>query len=139
MTDAAKSELLPPAHVKLTPTAMKFWPGIVRARARDEWSECDLVVAAHLASCQADMSTEDAALRREGKLIKNAKGTKVMSPRLAIMEQLARREMALMRTLQLGGRVASDPRDQAGKRAIERQARALRGEIEEEPDELLAS
>jgi hypothetical protein len=111
----------------------------VRARARDEWLEVDLVVAAQLAQCQADIAEEDAALRSEGRVIKNERGTPVMNPRTTVLEQLARREMALMRTLRMGGRIAGDARDEAGKRKIEHQSRRLRGELEEEDDGLLAT
>jgi hypothetical protein len=116
---------------------MKFWPGVVRARARDEWTDADLVVAAQLAQCQADIEKESVALRTEGSVIENQRGTPVMNPRTTVLEQLARREMALMRTLRMGGRVAGDARDQAEKRKIERQSAKVREELEE--DDLLAS
>lgn len=138
MVDAAKPDVEIPDYVTLTPSALPFWAGVVRARARDEWIDVDLVVAGQLAQCQADIAEEDAALRAEGRVIKNDRGTPVMNPRTTVMEQLARREMALMRTLRMGGRIAGDSRDEAGKRKIERQSRALRGELEEE-DGLLAS
>lgn len=138
MVDASKEELQPPPHVVLTDSAKPYWTGVIRARARDEWIEVDLVVAAQLAQCQADIAEEDASLREEGKVIKNDRGTPVMNPRTTVMEQLARREMALMRTLRMGGKIiGDDPRSKAGERMIERQSRKLKNEIEE--DELLAS
>jgi len=139
MVDASKPDVEIPECVVLTPSALPFWAGVVRARARDEWIEVDLVVAGQLAQCQADMAEEDAALRLEGRVIKNDRGTPVMNPRTTVMEQLARREMALMRTLRMGGRIAGDTRDEAGKRKVERQSRKLRDELEEEDDGLLAS
>ena len=137
--DAAKDTLKPPAYVTLTAAAVPYFDGVVRARARDEWIETDLVVAVQLAQCMADISEEDAELRLEGKVIKNDRGTPVMNPRTTVLEQLARREMALMRTLRMGGRVAGDARDETGKRQIERQSRKLRSEIEAEDDGLLAT
>lgn len=139
MVNAAKPDVEIPDYVQLTDSAMPFWAGVVRARARDEWIEVDLVVAGQLAQCQADIAEEDAALRAEGRVIKNDRGTPVMNPRTTVMEQLARREMALMRTLRMGGRIAGDSRDEAGKRKIESQSRKLRGELEEEDDGLLAT
>ena len=139
MVNAAKPDVAIPEYVTLTPSAMPFWAGVVRARARDEWIDVDLVVAGQLAQCQADIAEEDEALRLEGRVIKNDRGTPVMNPRTTVMEQLARREMALMRTLRMGGRVAGDARDEAGKRKIENQSRKLRGELEEEDDGLLAT
>jgi glutamine synthetase len=133
MLNAAKGVLQPPAHVELTPSAMQFWPGIVGARARDEWTDVDLVVAAQLATCQADMADEDALLRAEGKVIENQRGTPVMNPRTTVMEQLARREMALMRALRIGGRAGgADPRVGLDRAKVERQARSVREELEDE-------
>lgn len=116
MVNAAKGDLKPPAHTPLRSEAMKFWPGVVRARARDEWIDVDLVVAAQLAECQACIEEESTRVRSEGTVVSNDKGTLVANPRMGILEALARREMALMRTLRMGGRVAGDARDQSGKR-----------------------
>ena len=136
MVNAAKAALQPPIHTPLRPEALSFWNGIVRARARDEWIEVDLVVAAQLAECQACIEDESVQLRAEGTVLKNDRGTLVANPRCQVLEALARREMALMRTLRMGGRIAGDARDQAGKRKIERTARKVREELED--DELLA-
>jgi hypothetical protein len=137
MANAAKGALQPPGYVTITDSALPYFDAVVRARARDEWAECDLVVASQLAQCMADMADEDAELRIEGKVVTNDRGTQIMNPRTTVLEQLARREMALMRTLRMGGRIAGDSRDQAGTRKIERESRKLREELEE--DDLLAS
>lgn len=137
MVNAAKGALCVPAHVRLRDGDQPFWDGIVRARARDEWTDADLVVAAQLTRCQHDIEKESQALEAETSVITNARGTQVMNPRLSVLEQLARREMALMRTLRMGGRIAGDARDEAGGRKIERESRKLRDELAE--DELLAS
>ena len=137
MVNAAKGDLQPPAHVKLRDGDQPFWAAVVRARARDEWSEADLVVAAQLARCLRDIETEQTALDAEGTVIENDRKTMVVNPRVSVLEQFARREMALMRTLRMGGRIAGDARDETGKRKIERQARKVREELAED-DELLA-
>lgn len=139
MVDAAKPGIQPPSHVKMPPAALLFWDGVVCARARDEWSDVDLVVACQLARCQADIEKNDLLLAEEGEITVNDRGTKVMNPRVTVLEQLARREMALMRTLRMGGRVAGDSRDDEGKRKVERQSRKLRAELEDEEDGLLAT
>ena len=138
MVNAAAPDIEVPVWVTLTESAKPFWIGVVRARARDEWQDVDLVVAAQLAQCQADIAEEDEALRVEGRVIKNDRGTPVMNPRTTVLEQLARREMALMRTLRMGGRIAGDARDELGKRKLERGARKARAQVEEEDDGLLA-
>ena len=137
MVNASKGPIPVPAHVRLRDEDLPFWFGIVRARARDEWTEADLVVAAQLARCQRDIEVESLTLEGQNTVVTNARGTDVMNPRVAVLEQLARREMALMRTLRMGGRIAGDSRDEAGRRKIERQSAKLREELAE--DDLLAT
>lgn len=134
--NAAEDDIQPPEHVKLRDGDAVFWYGIVRARARDEWTEADLVVAGQLARCQHDIEKEQQALDAESTVIANERGTMVVNPRVSVLEQFARREMALMRTLRMGGRVAGDSRDLAQTRKTERQSRKLKEELED--DELLA-
>lgn len=136
MVNAAKDVIQVPAHVKLREGDAIFWDGVVRARARDEWTETDLVVAGQLARCLHDIEKEQALMDREGTVIANDKGTMVVNPRVSVLEQFARREMALMRTLRMGGRIAGAARDEAPGRKIERQSREIRKELED--DELLA-
>lgn len=139
--NAAMGPLMPPAHVQISAAAMPDYIAVVRARARDEWSEMDLIVAAQLAECVARQREHDALLLAEGDVIENAKGTMVANPRVSILEQLARRQMAYMRSLQMGGRVpgtAGDKRVKQQGRALERQARAAHQEAADEADSLLA-
>ena len=131
MGNAAKAPIQPPAHVTLSDAALRYWPGIVRARARDEWTEADLVVGVHFAQCQADIEAESELLATEG----TVHGGRI-NPRAAVVDLLIRRQMALMRTLRMGGRGAGDARDLHGRRRIERQARQARAEVED--DDLLA-
>lgn len=134
MESAALPELTPPKQCKLRDGDRPFWLAIVRARARDEWTDVQLVVAAQLARCQADIEREQARLDAESSVIENARGTPVMNPRVTVLEQLARREMAIMRSLQLAG----SGRDLVKARSLESQARQVRSEIASEEDELLA-
>lgn len=138
MENAGLPDLKPPKHCKLRPGDRAFWSGIVRARARDQWSENDLVVAAQLARCQADIEKEQRALDEESSVLQNARGTRVMNARVTVLEQLARREMALMRILRLGGYTAGGKASDDLAR-IERQARGVRQAIADDEDELLAT
>lgn len=136
MSDAALGALPVPKHVRLRDGDLPFWDGILRARARDEWIDVDLVVAAQLARCQHDIETESATLYEEGSTTENKRGTLVMNPRVTVLEQLARREMALMRSLRMSGRAVGDPAVEAGRRQAARQVEKVRDELAE--DELLA-
>lgn len=138
MVSAAKPLPSLPGHVRLRPEDLPFWEGIVRARARDEWTDADLVVAAQLARCQHDIERESLALEGEGSVLRNDRGTMVMNPRHAVLEQLARREMALMRALRIGGSEAGgDRRDLDKARKLQREAETARRELADE--DLLAT
>lgn len=139
MVDAAMGPVDPPLHVRLRGDDLPFWNGIVRARARAEWTEVDLVVAAQLARCQCDIEKESEALDLEGTVVTNGRGTQVANARCAVLEQLARREMALLRTLRMGGRAAGDPRDEVGRRKIQQEAERIRQGMDDDEDNLLAS
>ncbi len=124
-----------PPHVKLREHDQPFWVDVLRARARDEWTQADLIVAGQLARCMSDIERESGWLEDEGSVIKNDKGTQVMNPRNAVLEQLARREMALMRTLKISGASTGDTRDLEKGRKLQREAEKARAEV---ADDLLA-
>ncbi len=136
MVSAALPDLAVPPHIALSDAAMRFWGGITRARAREEWREVDLVVAAQLAECQALIEQESVTLRGEGMVVTNDRGVQTENPRNRVVQTLATREMALMRTLLMGGKAAADPRSFAGARKVEAAARKVRAEMED--DGLLA-
>jgi ribosomal protein S9 len=137
MADAASGTLRPLPYTKLRPKAMSFWRGLMKARALDEWDAPSLTLAAQLAECQACIEEESVQVRVEGAVIEGKAGPRV-NPRLKILEGLCRREMAMLRTLHLGGRVAGDTRDLVRKRAAERQARDFIDRAKDDFDDLLA-
>jgi hypothetical protein len=78
----------------------------------------------------ADIESESIQLEDEGSVLKNDRGTLVQNPRHAVLEQLARREMALMRSLRIAGTATGDTRDLEKGRKLQRQAEAARGEVD---------
>ena len=137
MLDAASALPAVPGYVKVRPGDVPFLEGILRARARDEWTSPDLVVAMQLARCQADIEKEHAMLESEGSVIDNFKGTPIVNPRHAVLEQLSRRELALLRALQMAGSARGDKRDVEQARNLQRQAEKTRELLAD--DYLLAS
>jgi len=136
MLNAAQDDLRPPSHVKLRDGDEAFWVNVVRARSRDEWTEADLVVAAQLARCLHDIEREQVSLDAEGAVVCNDKGTQIVNPRVSVLEQYARREMALMRTLRMGGYTPDkQTANLNAARKVERQSRKAKDEL---ADELLA-
>jgi len=132
---AAEGLPRPPAHVKMRPGDWPFWDGIVRARARDEWTGPHLVVAAQLARCQHDIENESALLDGEKTVTSNCRGTPVVNPRVMVLEQFARREMALMRSLAIAGRAVVDPRKLEATRKLQRRADEAQDAIAGEDDD----
>jgi len=135
--NAASPDLRPPPHVQLSASAEPYFADIVRARAREEWNEHQLTIAVQLAECMAEQEEVRAELVVEGRVTTNERGTRVANPLVSISEQLARRQMALGRSLQMIGRATGDPRTPTAKRKLEANARGLRKEVEQE-DDLLA-
>ena len=89
----------PPAHVTLPDEAVPVWRNIVRARDYQSWTAIDLEHAANLACCLADLERLRVEVRREGDILKNARGTQIMNPKHALIETLSRRSVALSRML----------------------------------------
>jgi hypothetical protein len=137
MFDAAKGPPLVPDHVMLRAGDEPFWDGVIRARAYDEWTGPDLVMAVQLARAQADIEREQVLLDAEGSVIENNKGTPIANPRFAVLENLGRREMALMRSLRMAGKDGGDVRQDIGRRKIQREAERVREDLAD--DELLAT
>jgi hypothetical protein len=138
MMQAGLPPLEPPAHVRLRKGDRPFWDAILKARARDEWPDYDLAVAAQLARCQADIETESKALDAESSMVVNDAGKVVINPRCLLMQQLAQRELSMMRALRLAGRDAglTSEKDSA-KRRLLRQAENARAELHDEAADLL--
>lgn len=101
------------------------------SRARDEWSKNDLIVAAQLARCQADIESESQLVEVEGSVVENARGTQIMNPRHSVLEQMARRELALMRALAMTASYGGKKDKLEDARKIERTASAIRDETED--------
>ena len=135
--NAALPDLRPPAHVLISASAEPYFADIVRARAREEWNEHQLTIAAQLAECMAEQEEVRAELLVDGRVLVNERGTRVANPLVGINEALARRQMALGRSLQMIGRAVGDPRAPTAKRKLEAGARKIRAEVAEE-DDLLA-
>lgn len=136
--NAAQPVMMPPDHVQISADAMPYYRHIFLARARAEWNEFQLIVAAQLAECMAKQVEIEATLIIEGLVVEGMHGPKP-NPLVQILERMAARQQSLARSLQMVGRVAlGDPRANTKQRQLEASARAVHKETEaEEEDELL--
>lgn len=136
--NAALPDLMPPPHVQISADAMPYYLDVVRARARAEWNEHQLTVAAQLAECMAKQVEIEATLLIDGLVVEGSHGPKA-HPLVGILERMAGRQQSLARSLQMVGRVAlGDPRANTNQRQLEAKARQVHAETAAERDDLLA-
>lgn len=91
----ALGPLPPPKHVALRPGDKPFWNGIMKSRARDTWTDIDLVTAANLARTQADIERLQKELDATGYVLDDGK----VNPLAALVETLSKRVVSLARAL----------------------------------------
>ena len=140
MVNASLPPLDPPAHAKLRAGDQPFWDGVLKARGRDEWTESDLVVGVQLARCQHDIEREQRKVDAEGSVVQNSRGAAMLNPRVTVLEQLHKRERALLQTLRMGGVIPAVEFNEA--RGVERSARRARAAaaalVEDNEESLIA-
>lgn len=137
--NAAMPDHEPPVSYPLRENELPFFHSILHARSRDDWREVDLQLAAQLARCMADIRKEEERLQGEDSVQVLDNGKMVENPRIGVIARYKSIQGSLMRTLQLGGRVAVDPRNLKKAADLEAESRRLRGEIvEAEEPSLLA-
>lgn len=117
--NAALPPLEPPACVGLRAGDRPFWERIVTSKARENWTDVDLVTAAQLARAQADIEALQKQVDAEGYVIDGK-----INPAATMLETLSKRAVSLTRVLQVHalatvGRSA----DAVGAATLERQAR----------------
>ena len=134
MAAALAGDIEPPAHVRLRDGDRPYWTAIVRARARKEWTDADLVHAGNMARAMADIERIAVELEAEGDVIENARGTPVMNPKHQVLEMLSRRVMALSRLMQMQSYAGGDLEDKVKARRNEAAARQTAGQVVGEDD-----
>ena len=77
---------------------------------------------------EADIREHQSTLGRSGVLISNKRGTLIPNPLLAVVDNLERRQLAVIRSMSLN-QLASDPRTINGTAKNETQARGLLHDI----------
>ena len=102
--NAAQAPLEPPAYVTLSESCKPFWNAIVTSRARDTWTDSDLVLASNLAKTMHALETATVGDETHAKLTRLS---------LALTRSLS------VHTTATVGRAA----DIVGASTIERQAR----------------
>jgi hypothetical protein len=93
---------------------MVIWGQFTRARTREGWRDFDLLIVAKSVRLEADIRKYQGLLDRSGPIIVNERGTKVPNPFFAIIDNLQRQQLALIRSLSLNQQT-QDPRTLNGQ------------------------
>jgi hypothetical protein len=91
-----------------------IWGQFTRARTREGWRDFDLLIVAKSVRLEADIRKYQGLLDRSGPIIVNERGTKVPNPFFAIIDNLQRQQLALIRSLSLNQQT-QDPRTLNGQ------------------------
>jgi hypothetical protein len=112
--------LKPPKHITLRACDRPFWKAIVLARPRDTWTDADLILAATLARCYADIEMMQAAINDNGLFVDGK-----ANPAVDMLDKASRRAMGLTRALAVNCVATVGRRADIAKGAtLERNARA---------------
>ena len=101
-----------------------IWGQFTRARAREDWRDMDLILLAKVVRMEADIREHQSTLDRSGVLIQNKRGTLIPNPLLAVVDNLERRQLAVIRSMSLN-QLSSDPRTLNGSAKNENKATEL--------------
>lgn len=132
---ASTRDLSPPKHLKLRRGDAPFWEAIIAERAKSEWTDADLAVAANLARAMADAEKVAAfSVDRGG----NVKVSALMQT-IELSDKLARRIVTLRRALGLDSRSKhGEQRDVNQRRAQAKEIEAGAHPLADDDDGLLA-
>ena len=132
--DAAKGRPVPPKHIELRDCDIPYWNVIMDNRARGDWTDVTLTVAAQLARTQADIDDWQKKLDQDGPTVVDRFGQDKANPIVGIIEAATRRQLSLMRNLGF----AIDIQEQGAKDKMAKEVHKTRKQVEEE-DDLLAT
>lgn len=106
----AAGSIEPPAHVKLRERDRPYWLAVIGSRARELWTDADLINVGTLARAMADVERLQQELDREGDTILTDRGP-ILNPKHALCELQAKRVQTLCRMLQVAPTVSVKRRD----------------------------
>lgn len=128
-------DLSPPKHLKLRRGDAPFWDAIIAERAKSEWTDADLAIAANLARAMAD------AERLAGHTVDRGGHVQIsaLMQTIELSDKLARRIVTLRRALGLDSRSKhGEQRDVNKRRDQAKEIEAGHNPLAEDDDGLLA-
>ncbi|MGE6606622.1 hypothetical protein ACQKE4_08875 [Halomonas sp. NPDC076908] len=116
---AAMEPIAPPACVRLRESDRPVWAAIVTARARDTWTDADLILAGQLARTYGDIAQLEELIDQQGMIL----GDQV-NPACTLLDKMSRRALAMARQLKIDTiSVVGKSQDINKSAALERDAR----------------
>lgn len=132
---ASTRDLSPPKHLKLRRGDQPFWDSVIAERAKSEWTDADLAVAANLARAMADAEKLAAFSVDRGGHVK----VTVLIQTIELSDKLARRIISLRRALGLDNRSKNgEQRDVTKRREQAKEIEVGHNPLAEDDDGLLA-
>lgn len=123
---AACVSLKPPEHIELDEQDQPFWDNIMAERARSEWSQTDLELAALLARSMRKLIEEQNQLEDEGSVLYSDKGNAYGNPRARMVNDLSSRVLKYRLALGLNSRAKhGEPRDVQKRRGMAKEIESV--------------
>jgi hypothetical protein len=134
MAKAAR-DLSPPKHLKLRRGDLPFWDAVIAERAKSEWTDADLAVAANLARAMADAEKIAAFPVDKGGNVQIT----LLIQMVEFSDKLARRIVTLRRALGLDNRSKNgEQRDVNRRREHQKDIEGGHNPMADDDDGLLA-
>lgn len=131
---AAGSEI--PAPESLTPEDVPYWRSITRARAREDWTNIDLMHAASLARLMRYIDESHVEIAEQGMTVVNERGTQIDNPAFSRLEKLSRLALSMSTKLHVHAEATVGKSEDSAKRATKQ--REAEHTIQQADDDLIA-
>jgi len=92
---------LPAGVILRSEDEMVIWRQFTRARAFNDWRDCDLLIIEQAVKAKADIRKYQIDLDKTGAILINERGTPVCNPLVSIVDTLTRQFLSLSRSISL--------------------------------------
>jgi len=124
-----------PDFVPETELARSLWEKFTSARAASQWRDFDLVLLGKIVVLEMDIRQYQAKIDADGPLVIDFRGNEKEHPLIAVVDRLARRQIVLVRNMQLTGG-QGDPRNQVAHARKEKAVKEAMAAVDD--DDLIA-
>ena len=106
-----------PSPKPLNDAEQVYWAAITRARAREDWTDVDLLHAWNLAKLMWQIEESHLEIAEKGMTVVNEKGTQIDNPAFSRLEKLTRLATSLSTKLHVHDEATVGKSEDAAKRA----------------------